>query len=72
MLVDHCSYFLNSLWLHFNPFDPLFDSWGQFALRYVSYLCAPGFLMMNGAMVWWAYHRKIKQGIADWTVRRRI
>ncbi len=72
MLVDHCSYFLNSLWLHFNPFDPLFDSWGQFALRYVSYLCAPGFLMMNGAMVWWAYHRKIKQGIADWTVRRQL
>ena len=72
MLVDHCSYYLNSLWLHFNPFDPLFDSWGQFALRYVSYLCAPGFLMMNGAMVWWTYHRRINQGTPDWTARRQL
>lgn len=72
MLVDHCSYYLNSLWLHFNPFDPLFDSWGQFALRYVGYLCAPGFLMINGAMVWWAYRRKINQGTSDWTVRRQL
>lgn len=72
MLVDHCSYYLNSLWLHFNPFDPLFDSWGQFALRYVSYLCAPGFLMMNGAMVWWTYRRRINQGTPDWTARRQL
>ena len=72
MLVDHCSYFLNSLWLHFNPFDPLFDSWAQFALRYLSYLCAPGFLMMNGAMVWWAYHRKTNQGTPNWTVRKQL
>jgi len=72
MLVDHSSYFLNSLWLHFNPFDPLFDSWAQFALRYSSYLCAPGFLMMNGAMVWWAYHRKINQGTPGWTIRRQL
>lgn len=69
MLVGHSSYYLNSIWLQLDPFDPLFPSWGQFALRYVGYLCAPGFLMMNGAMVWWSYNRRIKKGASDWTAR---
>ena len=69
MLVGHCSYYFNSIWLNLDPFDPLFPNWSQFALRYVGYLCAPGFLMMNGAMVWWSYHKRISKGTADWTVR---
>lgn len=62
MLVDHSSYYLNSIWKTLNDFDPLFPSWGQFAIRYVSYLCAPGFLIIAGAMVWWAYHKRINKG----------
>ncbi len=69
MLVGHSSYYLNSIWKHLDPFDPLFPTWGQFALRYAGYLCAPGFLMMAGAMVWWSYHRRIAKGTPDWTAR---
>jgi uncharacterized membrane protein len=72
MLVDHCSYYLNSIWKYLDPFDPLFTSWGQVALRYVSYLCAPGFLIINGAMVWWSYYRRKNKGVDDWTIRRQI
>ncbi|RKY91981.1 MAG: hypothetical protein DRQ13_10860, partial [Ignavibacteriae bacterium] len=69
MLLGHSSYYFNSIWKHLDPFDPLFSSWDQFALRYLGYLCAPGFLMMNGAMVWWAFHRRIKKGTPVWTAR---
>lgn len=72
MLVDHCSYYLNSIWSQIDPLDPLFDSWGQVALRYVGYLCAPGFLMMAGAMVWWSFEHKIKMGTGAWTIRRQL
>lgn len=72
MLVDHCSLYLNSIWKYLDPFDPLFASWGQVALRYVGYLCAPGFLMMNGAMVWWSYLKRKNKGIADWTIRWQL
>lgn len=69
MLLGHSSYYFNSIWTHLDSLDPLFPSWGQFALRYVGYLCAPGFLMMNGAMVWWSYNRRISKGVLDWKVR---
>ncbi len=69
MLVDHCSYYLNSIWKHLDPFDPLFNSWGQFALRYSSYFCAPGFLLISGSMVWWSFHRRIEKGISKRTAR---
>jgi uncharacterized membrane protein len=69
MLVDHSSYYFNSIWEQIDPLDPLFDSWGQFALRYAGYLCAPGFLMMAGAMVWWSWHRRIEKGTTDRTAR---
>jgi len=68
MLVGHCSYYLNSLWHQIDPFEPVFPTWGQFLLRYVGYLCAPGFLMMAGAMVWWSYQRRIRKA-SDWAVR---
>ncbi len=69
MLVDHTSYYFNSIWKQIDPLDPLFDSWGQFALRYVPYLCAPGFLMMFGAMTWWSWQRRIKKGTSVWAAR---
>jgi uncharacterized membrane protein len=72
MLLDHASYYFNSVWDQIDPLDPLFDSWGQFALRYVSYLCAPGFLVMAGAMVWWAFHRKTGKEINKWAIRRQL
>ena len=72
MLVDHSSYYFNSIWLYLDPFDPVFNSWGQFALRYISYLCAPGFLMMAGAMIWWSYAKKLEKGANGWTVRWQL
>lgn len=72
MLVDHASYYLNSIWKYLDPFDPLFASWDQFALRYVSYLCAPGFLIINGAMVWWLYFRRKNKGISNSDIRLQL
>ncbi len=69
MLMGHSSYYFNAIWLHLDPLDPLFPDWAQFALRYAGYLCAPGFLMMNGAMVWWSFHRRIVKGTPEGTAR---
>jgi uncharacterized membrane protein len=69
MLLGHCSYYLNSIWINLDPFDPLLPNTAQFLLRYAGYLCAPGFLMMAGAMVWWSYNRRISKGTPDWTAR---
>ncbi len=62
MLLGHCQYYINSYWTQFDPLDPLFGSWAQFAIRYMGYLCAPGFLMMNGAMVWYSFTRRRAAG----------
>ena len=62
MVLGHSNYYLNSIWKQLDPLDPMFASWGQFALRYMGYLCAPGFLMMNGAMVWYSYQRRRAAG----------
>lgn len=69
MLLGHTSYYFNSIWKHLDPFDPVFPSWGQFMLRYAGYLCAPGFLMMAGAMVWWSYNSRIAKGASDLNAR---
>ncbi|MBN1824961.1 MAG: DUF1624 domain-containing protein [Candidatus Eisenbacteria bacterium] len=69
MLLGHSSYYFNSVWNQLDPLDPLFGGFGQFLLRYVGYLCAPGFLMMNGAMVWWAYTRRVEKGVSPRTAR---
>ncbi len=69
MLLDHSSYYLNSIWKYLDPADPLFSSWGQFLLRYSSYLCAPGFLMMNGTMIWYTFQKRRQKGIADGKTR---
>ncbi len=64
MALGHAQYYMNSAWLSLDPFDPFFDSTPQFLLRYMGYLCAPGFLMMNGAMVYWAFVRRRKHGMS--------
>ncbi|TWU43452.1 hypothetical protein Q31b_24930 [Novipirellula aureliae] len=66
MLLGHCSYYFNSVWIDLDPLAPHFDSQAQCLLRYIGYLCAPGFLMMNGAMVWWSYDRRIAKGTSRW------
>lgn len=65
MLLGHSSYYLNSIWNNLDPFDPLFPNGGQFILRYIGYLCAPGFLIMAGAMVYWAYQRRVVKGVSS-------
>lgn len=72
MLLDHCSYYFNSVWDQIDPMDPVFDSWGQFALRYAAYLCAPGFLVISGAMVYWAYRQRTRKGISDQASRWQL
>lgn len=69
MLLGHSSYYFNSIWLSLDPTDPLIPDTGQFFLRYIGYLCAPGFLLMNGAMVWWTYQKRISKGSSDWSAR---
>lgn len=69
MALGHANYYLNSAWLSLDPVDPFFDNTGQFLLRYMGYLCAPGFLMMNGAMVYYAYWRRRRNGESDWQAR---
>jgi uncharacterized membrane protein len=69
MLLGHCSYYLNSIWKQLDAYDPLFPTWGQFALRYMGYLCAPGFLIMSGSMVWLSYHKQIKKVASAWSAR---
>lgn len=63
MALGHAQYFMNAAWLSLDPLDPFFDTTPQFLLRYMGYLCAPGFLMMNGAMIYWAYVRRRKHGM---------
>lgn len=69
MLLGHSSYFLNSIWLSLDAADPLLPTPEQFILRYIGYICAPGFLMMNGAMVWWTFNNRINKGNTDWNSR---
>ncbi len=64
MALGHAQYYMNGIWLAFDPIDPFFPDHAQFAIRYMGYLCAPGFLMMSGAMVGWAYLRRRKRGIS--------
>jgi len=69
MVLGHSNYYFNYLWKQFDPLDPLFASLGQFWLRYMGYLCAPGFLMMNGAMVWYSYTKRREAGKSDMGTR---
>jgi|GEM_PF-331273 len=69
MALGHSSGFFNGAWKSLDMFDPLFNNWGQFGLRYMGYLCAPGFLMMNGAVSWYSYSRRRLAGATDWQAK---
>ena len=69
MALGHSSYYFNSIWKSLDPLDPFFANFGQFALRYMGYLCAPGFLMMNGAMTWFSYQKNRAAGKSDWQAK---
>lgn len=69
MALGHSSYYFNAVWKSLDPLDPFFSSFGQFALRYMGYLCAPGFLMMNGAMTWYSYQSRRRSGHTDWQAK---
>ncbi len=72
MLIDHASFFLNRMWRSFDKFDPLFTDLAQFWLRTVSDPVAPGFLLVNGVMVWYLYQRRREQGMPIGTIRRSL
>ena len=69
MLLGHSAYYFNSIWYRLDPLDPLFPNNSQFLLRFMGYLCAPGFLMMAGAMVWWSYTKRVEKGVAQKTAK---
>lgn len=69
MALGHSNEYFNHIWYAFEFQDPFFGSGAQFGLRYMGYLCAPGFLIMNGAMVYWAYWRRRRGGAGDWASR---
>ncbi len=69
MALGHSNEYFNHVWFAFDFRDPFFGSTGQFWLRYMGYLCAPGFLIMNGAMVYWAFKRRQKSGASEWSSR---
>ncbi len=72
MLLDHVSFYINRLWLSFDKFDPLFPDLAQFWLRYSSEPVAPGFLLVNGVMVWYLYQRRMARGVSPQTIRRYL
>ena len=69
MGLDHASDFFNAVWKRVSYDNYLFDSFGQFFIRYLSYLCAPGFLMLAGAMIWLSFEKAIARGTAPGAVR---
>jgi uncharacterized membrane protein len=69
MGLDHASGYFNSVWKTMNMFDPFFNGFGQFAVRTMSYLCAPGFLILNGAVSWYSYSRRVAGGGNAWKAR---
>lgn len=69
MALGHSSYYFNAAWNSLDPLDPFFSSFGQFALRYMGYLCAPGFLMMNGAVTWYSFTSRRAAGQSAWKAK---
>ena len=69
MGLDHASNYFNVTWSQATYNNFFFDSTGQFILRILSYLCASGFLMLAGAMVWLSLSKKLAQGGDAWKAR---
>lgn len=72
MGLDHASDYFNAVWKRVSYDNYLFDSFGQFIIRYLSYLCAPGFLMLAGAMVWLSFDKRRRDDAEPWSVRRSL
>lgn len=69
MALGHSNYYFNSAWLTLDPLNPFFDNTPQFLLRYMGYLCAPGFLVMNGAMIYYVFWRRSRNGESTRSIR---
>lgn len=69
MGLDHASNYFNAIWQRVSYDNYLFDSFGQFVIRYLSYLCAPGFLILAGAMIWLSFEKRIARGAAVGSAR---
>jgi uncharacterized membrane protein len=72
MGLDHASNYFNSIWNRVEYNDFILDSPGQFVIRYLSYLCAPGFLMLAGSMLPIAFERRVQQGVAPIRARSSL
>ncbi|MBD3236272.1 MAG: DUF1624 domain-containing protein [Candidatus Eisenbacteria bacterium] len=72
MGLDHASNYFNGVWHRVTYDNYLFDSGGQFVIRFLSYLCAPGFLMLAGAMVWLSLERRVERGTRPWRARGEL
>ncbi len=72
MGLDHASDYFNAVWKRVSYDNYLFDSFGQFIIRYLSYLCAPGFLMLAGAMAWLSFEKRIARGAPVGEVRTSL
>ncbi len=72
MGVGHSSYYFHSMWKSLDYTDPFFDNLAQFLIRYQGYLCAPGFLMLAGAMVWLSYFRGRSKGLTPGFLRAKF
>ncbi len=69
MALGHSSSVFNGAWKTLDMFEPFFSFNGQFWLRYMGYLCAPGFLMMNGTVAWYSYQRRVAAGQSRWSAK---
>jgi len=72
MGLDHASNYFNAVWKRVDYNEFLFDTAGQFIIRFLSYLCAPGFLMLAGAMVWLSFEKRLQKGGRAWDAGRGL
>ncbi len=72
MGFGHSSYYFHAMWKSLDYTDPFFDNFSQFWIRYQGYICAPGFLILAGAMVWLSFHRGLAKGASPWSIRWRL
>jgi len=69
MGLGHASYYFHNMWKSLDYTDPFFGTLWEFLIRYQGYLCAPGFLILAGAMVWLSYYRGSNRGISHGSLR---
>ncbi len=72
MALGHSSYYFHSMWKSLDYTDPFFDNLSQFLIRFQGYLCAPGFLILAGAMVWLSFFRSRARGLSAGAIRMKF